>query len=232
MSGILSSKAFWLPGIRPDAPMHLDASVTNSLVTFATHVIRDLGLTGVALMIFSSAVIFVPGTEATMLFAGFNVYEHHLALVGIIIAGVIGDVLGALAGYWIGRSGLHELLSRRGSPIHVSEKKLAVAEAWFARFGAPAMALSRLVPVVRAAFPYAAGTAEMPVGRMVVFAGAGSVVWITIWALVGQAVGSNWTSWRSHLEYVDYAVLFVIVAAIVLFVVRRVRDSRARRAPA
>lgn len=212
--------------------MHLDASITNSLVTLATHVIRDLGLAGVALMIFSSAVIFVPGTEATMLFAGFNVYEHNLTLAGVIIAGVIGDVVGAVAGYWIGRSGLHELLSRRGSPIHVSEKKLAVAEAWFARFGAPAMTLSRLVPVVRAAFPYAAGIAEMPVGRMVAFASAGSVVWITIWALIGRAVGSNWTSWRSHLEYVDYAVLFVVVVAIAVFVLRRVRQSRSRRAPA
>ena len=49
------------------------ASVTDSLVTLATHIINHLGLAGVALLTLSSAVIVVPGTEATMLFAGFNV---------------------------------------------------------------------------------------------------------------------------------------------------------------
>ncbi len=70
-------------------------------------------------MIMVSQVIIVPGTEVTMLFAGFNVDTHHLTLIGIIIAGVIGDVLGASICYAIGYFGLHEVLARPGSPVHI-----------------------------------------------------------------------------------------------------------------
>src|ERR1700677_3675871 len=55
----------------------IDASVTASLVTFATHVVNDLGLAGVALLIVMSQLVIVPGTEVTMLFAGFSVDTHH-----------------------------------------------------------------------------------------------------------------------------------------------------------
>ena len=56
------------------------ASVTDSLVTFATHVIRDLGLGGVLLLTTTTGVIGLPGTEPTMLFAGFDVYQGNLSL--------------------------------------------------------------------------------------------------------------------------------------------------------
>ena len=78
------------------------ASLTGPLVNLATHLIASLGLAGVALLTMTSGVIGVPGTEPTMLFAGFNVYQGHLTLIGIIAAGVIGDVTGASIAYAIG----------------------------------------------------------------------------------------------------------------------------------
>ena len=90
----------------------------------------------------------------------------------------------------------------------------------------PVIVVSRWIPFARAAFPYAAGIAEMPFVKFVLAALAGSIVWITGLALLGRAVGSNWSSWRHHLEYVDYAVVVVIVVAIAYFLYRR------RRAPA
>jgi membrane protein DedA with SNARE-associated domain len=78
------------------------ASVTDSLVTLATHIIRDVGLVGVAIMTMTSGVIGVPGSEPTMLFAGFDVYKGNLSLVGIIVFGVLGDMIGASIAYAIG----------------------------------------------------------------------------------------------------------------------------------
>ncbi len=51
----------------------LVASLTGPLVTFATNVIDSLGVIGVAVMTMTTGVIGVPGTEPTMLFAGFDV---------------------------------------------------------------------------------------------------------------------------------------------------------------
>ena len=209
-----------------------DASVTNAVVTLATNLINDIGLGGVALLNAMSGVIGVPGTEVTMLFAGFNVFKHQLSLPGIIIFGVLGDLVGATIAYVIGHYGLHELLERYSGPLHVTPRGLDTAHAWFERWGSPVIAVSRCVPLVRAAFPYAAGTAAMTYTRFILMAALGSTVWIGGLALLGNAVGSDWSTWRKHLEYVDYAALAVAVGLVGWWVVRRVRRDRDRAAPA
>src|SRR5579863_323533 len=187
------------------------ASITNSLVTVATHIIRSLGLWGVGALTVSSGVSGVPGTEAAMLFAGFNVYQGHLSLPGIIAAGVIGDLIGATIAYTIGYYGLHELLERPGSPLRISARHLDTAHSWFDRFGAPVIVVSRLLPLIRAAFPYAAGIAEMAYWRFISLAAVGSIIWIGGLGILGKAVGSDWQSWRSHLDYVDYGAVALVV---------------------
>jgi membrane protein DedA with SNARE-associated domain len=201
------------------------ASVTDSLVNLATHIIRDLGLAGVALLTLTSGVIGVPGTEPTMLFSGFNVFQGHLTLVGIIVFGIVGDMLGASIAYAIGYFGRAELIERHGNKLHVSPRRLQIATRWFERYGSPVMLVSRLIPLVRAAFPYAAGVAEMPFARFFSFALLGSIIWITGLGILGQAVGADWTSWRHNLEYVDYAAVVIVLGAIAYLITRRARGG-------
>ncbi len=199
------------------------ASITDSLVTLATHVIRDLGLAGVLLLMLTSGVIGLPGTEPTMLFAGFNVYQGHLTLVGVIVFGLIGDVLGACIAYTIGRLGRRELLERQGSKLHLSPQRLERAHRWFERRGDPVIFFSRLIPFARLAFPYAAGVADMPFVRFLALVTLGSALWVSGLAVLGREVGSNWESWRHHLEIVDYVVIALVVLGIAYLVIRRVR---------
>jgi membrane protein DedA with SNARE-associated domain len=207
------------------------ASVTDSVVNLATHLIRDIGLVGVALLTMTSGVIGLPGSEPTMLLAGFNVFQGHLSLLGIIVFGVIGDVLAASIAYAIGYFGSRELFERQGSRLHISAARLDRAHTWFQRYGAPAVLVSRVTPFVRAPVPYAAGVARMPFGRFVALATVGSIAWISAFGVLGRAVGSSWQSWRHNLEYVDYVALAVLVAAIAYLVVRRVRGGGGGPAP-
>jgi membrane protein DedA with SNARE-associated domain len=196
------------------------ASLTEPLVKLATNLIGSLGLGGVALLTFTSGVIGLPGTEPTMLFAGFNVFQGHQTLLGVIVAGVIGDLAGASVAYAIGYYGRREVLERRGSKLHVNQASLNRAHRWFERYGSPVVVVSRLLPFIRAAFPYAAGVAEMPYWRFLPLAAVGSVIWIGGLGILGRAVGSQWQTWRHHLEYVDYVGAIVVVAAIIYLIVR------------
>lgn len=208
------------------------ASLTEPLVRLATHLIASLGLGGVALLTLTTGVVGLPGTEPTMLFAGFDVFQGNLTLPGIITAGVIGDVAGASIAYSIGYYGRRELLERQGAKLHMSARRLNRAHQWFERYGAPVIFVSRMLPVVRAAFPYAAGVAEMPFWRFFSLATLGSIVWIGGLGVLGRAVGSQWPAWRHHLEYVDYAGAAVLVAAIVYLIVRRRSDRNGSTEPA
>jgi membrane protein DedA with SNARE-associated domain len=199
-------------------------------VKLATNVIGSLGLAGVALLTATTGVVGLPGTEPTMLFAGFNVYEGKLSLLGIIVAGVIGDTIGAAVAYWIGRWGGRELVEHRGSRLHVKPERLDRAHRWFERYGSPVIFVSRLIPFVRAVFPYAAGVAKMGFGRFIALAALGSVFWITGLGLLGREVGRDWQHWRHHLEYADYAAIALLALALVFVVLRRVRATRSRPA--
>ena len=208
------------------------ASLTEPLVRLATHLIASLGLGGVALLTLITSVIGLPGTEPTMLFAGFDVFQGNLTLPGIITAGVIGDMAGASIAYSIGYYGSRELLESKGTRLHVSASGLDRAHSWFERYGTPVIFVSRMLPVVRAAFPYAAGVARMPFWRFFSLATLGSIIWIGGLGVLGRAVGSQWPTWRHHLEYVDYAGAAVLVAAIIYFIVRRRSDRNGSGEPA
>jgi membrane protein DedA with SNARE-associated domain len=205
------------------------ASLTGPVVDLATHVIGSLGYAGVVLMTTTSGVIGLPGTEPTMLFAGFNVFQGHLTLVGVIIAGIVGDTIGATIAYVIGYRAGEALTENQHSKLHVSPARIQRAHGWFERYGAPVIAVSRLIPLGRAAFPYAAGVAEMQFAKFISFAVLGSVVWMTGLGLLGREVGHDWKSWRNHLEYADYVVAGLIVLGIAYLVLRRVRGNRRSR---
>src|SRR3954465_9765214 len=76
-------------------PVLVVASVTDKLATFATNVVGDLGLPGIFLLMApESACIPIP-SEATMLFAGFNVHPGDYPLWAAVAVGTAGNVVGS-----------------------------------------------------------------------------------------------------------------------------------------
>jgi membrane protein DedA with SNARE-associated domain len=206
------------------------ASVTDSLVTFATHVVSDLGLPGVFLLMALDATGVPIPSEATMMFAGFNVFQGHHTLLGITVAGVLGDLAGATIAYSIGYFGRLELVERHGNKLHITPARMAVAERWFARWGTPAVFFSRMVPVVRTFISFPAGAARMPYPRFAALTVLGVVPWVFGFGLLGREVGSNWEKWRHHLAFLDYLVVGLIVVGIVWLLIRRARARKAASA--
>src|SRR5436190_13550505 len=88
------------------------ASLTGPIVDFCVNVINDTGLAGIFLLSAAgSACIPVP-SEAVMLFAGFNVSTGDQTLIGITLAGLLGNVVGSWIAYAIGYYGRVDLLER------------------------------------------------------------------------------------------------------------------------
>ena len=207
----------------------LTGAVTDKLVDFATNLIGDAGYAGVfVLMTLESALIPIP-SEATMLFAGFKVEDGTLTLVGIIVAGVLGNLVGSWIAYAIGYYGRLELVERH-RVFHTNRRYLEWADDWFNRHGDATVFFSRMLPIIRTFISLPAGVARMPFWRFTWLTIAGCIPWVTALALLGKGVGSKWHDWKDHLQYLDYAVLAAIVALIVYAIVRR-RRSPGRRAP-
>jgi membrane protein DedA with SNARE-associated domain len=215
------------------------ASISESVVNELAHLVRTGGLPGIfALMALGSACIPIP-SEVVMLFAGFAVADrtasgahHHLTLTGIVLAGLLGTLVGSWAAYGVGRGGRLELLERHGAKLHMGPAQIERAERWFQRYGERVVLFGRMIPLIRAFVSLPAGVARMPIVRFTVLTLIGSIPWVLALAIAGHAVGSDWTSVRRGFEYVDYALLALIVIAVLYVGARRRRGAPAEALPA
>src|SRR6266540_6329534 len=188
-------------------------AILDPIVRVATDLIDATGLTGVfVLMTLESACIPIP-SEAIMLFAGFNVSEGNMTLFGIVVAGVLGNIVGSLIAYAAGYYGRIELLDQNRF-IHINRRHLDWADRWFSRHGSATVFFARMLPIVRTFISLPAGSARMPLGRFVLFTTAGCIPWVLLLAIIGREVGDRWEEWRGYLHYVDYVVIAAVVLAI------------------
>ncbi len=208
--------------------MHLIiASITDPIVQMAVDVVEDLGLWGVfVLMVLESACIPIP-SEATMLFAGFNVSDGQYSLFAAVAVGSVANLIGSWIAYAVGYYGRVDVLEKHGRKIGIRTHHLQVADRWFERHGDATVFFTRMLPIVRTFISLPAGVAKMPFWRFTVFTLAGCIPWVFFLTFVGKQAGDNWEKWKDSLHYVDYAVALAIVVGIVYLVVRwrRNRDG-------
>jgi len=202
------------------------ASITDPIVNFAVDVVAELGLVGVfVLMLFESACIPFP-SEATMLFAGFNVSEGEYSLLAVTLVGSVANLIGSWLAYGIGYYGRAELLEKHGRKLHITPKQLRWADDWFERYGSATVFFTRMLPIIRTFISLPAGVARMPFWRFSVLTFLGCVPWVFMLAFIGQQVGSRWEDWKDSLHYVDYAVAVLIVLGVLWLLIRRRRGGQ------
>ena len=210
--------------------MVLIASLTDPIVQAAVDVVDAMGLAGVfVLMLLESACIPVP-SEATMLFAGFNVSNGEYSLVAATAAGVLGNLVGSWIAYWVGYAGRVDILEKYGRKLHIKKSHLEWADRWFERHGDATVFFTRMLPIVRTFISLPAGVARMPFWRFTVFTLLGCIPWVLLLTFIGKQAGDNWESWKDSLHYVDYAVATAIVIGVVWLVVRNRRRAQPERA--
>jgi membrane protein DedA with SNARE-associated domain len=205
------------------------ASLTDPIVQFCVDTIDKLGLPGVfLLMVAESACIPIP-SEATMLFAGFNVSNGEYPLVAAVATGVVANVIGSWIAYAVGYFGRIDILEKHGAKLHIKQSHLEWADRWFERYGAATVFFTRMLPIIRTFISLPAGVARMPFWRFTLLTTAGCVPWIFGLTFIGQQVGERWEQWKDSLHYVDYAVVALIVLGVAYLVVRRRRSAAASR---
>jgi membrane protein DedA with SNARE-associated domain len=204
----------------------LIASITDPIVQAAVDVVDAMGLAGVfVLMLLESACIPVP-SEATMLFAGFNVSNGEYSLFAATAAGVLGNLVGSWIAYGVGYVGRVDILEKHGRKLHIKRSHLEWADRWFERHGDATVFFTRMLPIIRTFISLPAGVARMPFWRFTALTLLGCIPWVLMLTFIGREAGDNWESWKDSLHYVDYAVAAAIVIGVVWLVVRNRRRTQ------
>ena len=188
--------------------------------------VDTLGPVGVGISILLETVIPPIPSEAVLGLAGVLINQGRMSIVPVILFATLGSVLGAVFFYYLGRA-----LGPRRSHAFLDRLPLVETEdvdrtfAWFEKHGRPAVFLGRMVPIVRSFISVPAGVVRMPFGQFLLFTAGGSLIWNSVLVGLGVAAGDFI---EQNLHYLDYAVVAVVVLAVVWFVYRKVAGKMER----
>jgi membrane protein DedA with SNARE-associated domain len=189
-----------------------------------------LGAAGAGLTNLVDTVLpFIP-SEIILPVAGFAAGQGRLSLPAVIVWTTVGSVVGCwilyATGALLGRDRTRALAAR--IPL-IHPQEIDKAEAWFERRGRAAVLLARMVPVVRSLISVPAGIQRMPLPAFTALTAVGSLLWNTVFVLLGYWLGDNWRLVEEYGGWVSKAVVALAVVAVVRwFSVRRRRRPSAR----
>src|SRR5580704_10612720 len=215
-------------------PARCDGSRDRKKAKSVQHFIATYGYLAIfLLMLAESACIPIP-SELIMTFGGAlaagAVPGTGLNLIGVIIAGVLGNVAGSYVAWAVGRYGGQAALRRWGRRLRIREHELDRANQWFDRYGPRAVLIGRLLPVVRTFISLPAGIAGMDPVRFGIYTTLGCIPWTAALAYAGYAVGANWHSIVDGFKGPTYIIAAIVVIAVVIGVWRYLRGRRAEPA--
>jgi membrane protein DedA with SNARE-associated domain len=168
--------------------------------------------------------------DLVALYAGFLAGRGLLDATGVFVVAIGGTQVGVMAAFWLARRWGRALLGGRLGH-HLPVARLARLEAWFARYGAPAIAISRFFPGVRALVTPAAALAGFSPWKVGLYSGLSVLVWNVAVVGLGFFAGNHLDFARQLLvryNVVAGALVAVAVAGAAAWLVHRRRAAATR----
>lgn len=193
---------------------------------------QQMGYFGVVFFMFLENVFPPIPSEVVMPLAGFSATNGDLTLWGVILAGMVGSVLGAIPlyylGRWIGTERLTRWAESHGHWILLSPNELERSESWFQRHSKTAVFIGRLVPGVRSLISIPAGMYRMPLPSFLLLTAAGTLLWAGLLAAAGRLLGERYEAVSRYLGPATWIVLGGLFLWYVVFAWRKHRQKHAQ----
>jgi membrane-associated protein len=156
---------------------------------------------------------FLPG-DSLLFVCGAAAASGIMDLWLVIIAIIVGAVLGDTVNYWIGNFlGLHVFLER--FPTLVKKEHIDRTYVFYEKYGGLTIFVARFVPVVRTFAPFLAGIGSMNYKRFLFYNILGAVSWTLLIVLGGYFFGT-FTIVKENMNVLIFLVFGVTGIAVFL----------------
>ena len=193
------------------------------MTDWITRLIEQMGYAGIALLMFLENLFPPIPSEVIMPLAGYTASDGRLAIAGVIAAGTIGTLAGALFWYGVARrigpDRLKRWAERHGRWITLGPEEVDRLDRWFDRHHAWAIPLGHLVPGVRTLISIPAGFSGMGPGRFALLTLVGAGGWTAALAGAGYMLGRRFDQVDRYLGPASTAIMAAILVAYVYRVV-------------
>jgi membrane-associated protein len=164
-----------------------------------------------------------PG-ETALILASVLASEGKLQIWLVLVIGISSAIVGDSIGYELGRRLGREVLTAPGPLRGERVKAIDVGERFFKKHGNKTVFFARWITGVRSAAAWLAGIDRMHYPTFLAFNAAGAITWGLAYGLVGYYGGQAAADVITKVG--TYALIAIGVAAVIAFVVWRVRKRR------
>lgn len=183
---------------------------------FITDAVSRGGYIGIFLLMILENVFPPIPSELIMPLAGFTAVRGKLSVIGVLIAGTLGSVVGAVPWYYAakmyGKQRLKGFADDHGRWLTISPDEIDRAEHLFDRHGYAVIFFGRLIPAIRTLISIPAGIARMPLLPFLALSTAGSLIWIGFLTAAGYILEANYKAIATYLDPVTKVIIGLIVA--------------------
>ena len=192
-----------------------------------------LGYPGLALLVALENVFPPIPSEIILPLAGFLTGQGRMNYFIAVFAATVGSIAGALVfyavGHYFGEARVRWIIRHWGKWLGFKEEDMDSADIWFDRHGGIAVALCRVVPIVRSLISIPAGLRKMRMATFVMYTAAGSLVWNTVLITAGYILGNNWRHVEEYVGILQYVVIVVVIAIVGWWIwLRMIKPQSAR----
>lgn len=189
--------------------------VLVEIINWMVNFVSASGYLGIfLLMTLESANIPFP-SEVIMPFAGYAAFLGKFSLIGITLAGALGNLFGSIISYYLGFYGGRRFIKRYGKYFFLKEKYVVFSERWFQKYGNATIFFSRVLPIVRTFISFPAGLGKMDFKKFVIYTFIGSLIWSFVLGYVGFLLGPDW---NTLLQITRTFEIFIIIAIVAFFI--------------
>ncbi|MDQ3002115.1 MAG: DedA family protein [Fibrobacterota bacterium] len=192
--------------------------------------LMEYGEWGVGFLMLLQNLIPVLPSEVIMPLAGFLATIGYMDMSAVVVAGLLGSLLGHLPWYFLGfalgEERLEAFVAKHGHWIHLRQIHIRKAGDWFERNSVKAVLLGRLVPGLRTCVNIPAGTSRMSFMPFILYTIVGDAIWITLLATGGYLLGRDYLVIMGVMHIVIIAVAGALGAMFIFFWIRRHAQSR------
>ncbi len=162
----------------------------------------------------------IPGDTVT-LFGAYLVGIGQLHFFGVFAATALGNFVGFMLLFFFGRFLEREFFLVRNFRFFPAASLLK-AEQWFQKFGYLVILFNRFLSGVRSVISIFSGIAKLKTGKVAIYCLISCAVWNGLLVYAGYTAGKNWESITFLLKQYNKVVYGIIVAAIVIYAIKRV----------
>ena len=187
----------------------------------------SFGYIGVFLVMMANSDFLPLFTETTLPLAGFIASQGKLSVELIILASVLGDLVGGIIAYYVGylygKRVITAFIRKYRKYVLLRESEFTRAMTLLEKYGSPTVFFLKLIPGLKTYTSVAAGMSKIKLPKYIVSSVLASTIYNSILVILGFYLGKNWRIISSYFGKAQLVVIGIIVIGTLFIFNRRLK---------